>query len=111
MGNKWLEDAFNAFQQETGGIDATSLKHMMLAIEYWAEERGLDLAEARRTSKIFKQMFDGADKMVKEGFDPSQVSLILQLHFDGELPGCRADYISTAGLKIHEDAAVMAPNS
>jgi hypothetical protein len=113
MGNKWLEDAFNAFQQYTGGIDATSLKHMMLALEYWAEEKELDLTEARRTAKDFKQMFDGADKLVKEGFDPHQVSLILQYHFDGGLLGCRAhsdspdeeDYISAAGLKIHEDAA------
>ncbi len=53
-------------------------------------------------------MFDGADKMVKEGFDPSQVSLILQNHFECKLGAQylsedEGDYISTAGLKIHEE--------
>ncbi len=55
MDNKWLEDAFNAFQQETGGVDGDSLKEMMLAIEYWAEEKELDLAEARRSAKFLSR--------------------------------------------------------
>jgi hypothetical protein len=78
MTYKWLEDAFNAFQQETGEIHFESLTQMMLAIEYWAEEHGLELGEARRRAKVLKQMFDGADNLVKEGFDPPQVVMILQ---------------------------------
>jgi uncharacterized glyoxalase superfamily metalloenzyme YdcJ len=78
MDHKWLEDAFDAFQQENDGLDYESLMQMMLAIEYWAEEHKLGLTEARRSAKIRKRMFDAAKELVTEGFTPCQVALILQ---------------------------------
>jgi hypothetical protein len=84
MDNKWLEDAFTAFQQKNADVHSESLTQMMLAIEYWAEEHGRELEEARRGAQARKKMFDAADYLVNVGFEPPQVSLILQYHFDSE---------------------------
>lgn len=80
MDNKWIEDAFTAFQQENAELHFESLTQMMLQLAYWAEENELDLKKYRRRAKTLKQMFDAADHLIKDGFDPWQVASILQDH-------------------------------
>jgi hypothetical protein len=74
--NKWAE----AFEQQHGDLE--NLASMLFHFERWCETKGLRFSEVQRRAKAYKQMFDGADLLVKEGFEPPQVSLILQHYFD-----------------------------
>src|ERR1700691_1406741 len=82
MSYKWLDDAFEAFQQESGDVGGESLMQMTLAFAYYAEEKGENLADLWRTAKVRKQMFDAAKELLWEGFTPCQVTLILHAGID-----------------------------
>jgi hypothetical protein len=86
MDNKWAEDIYRSFEQEHGEEEMVleNMANMLLRFERWCDYNGLKFSEVQRRAKALKQMFDGADNLVKEGFDPPQVSLILQHHFNCE---------------------------
>jgi hypothetical protein len=88
MDNKWAEDAYRSFEQGHGEEEAVfeNMANILVHLEYWCETKRLKFGEVQQRARALKQMFDGADNLVKEGFDPSQISLILQGHFDCQYP-------------------------
>jgi hypothetical protein len=106
MDNKWAEDAYRSFEQEHGEEEAVfeNMANILVHLEYWCETKRLKFSEIHQRAKALKQMFDGADKLLKEGFDPPQVSLILQGHFDCKYPVDEDEgHISIPAFTFHED--------
>jgi hypothetical protein len=74
---EWLD---RRYEREDEGFD--NLVRMMLEIERWGEKYGRQFEDARRLAKTQKKLFDAADALVNQGYDPEQVSLTLQYHFN-----------------------------
>jgi hypothetical protein len=83
MDNKWAEDTYRSFEQEHGKEEAflDNMAKMQVRLEYWCETNGLIFSEVLQRASGYKKLVDGADRLVNEGFEPPQVSMILQHHF------------------------------
>ena len=74
---QWAEDTYREFEQ-LHGDEGEHLDNMARMFVQLADSMGLKFDDVLHRATAYKQLFDGADLLVREGFDRDQIPLLLQ---------------------------------